>query len=106
MRACIMKSRPSAAPIRQNVSAAGQLNHSKYLGEQFPHPIVLKPGGVLRFAVRASPMCDTCVELDKKIERYRRLSFLIADQITIDRIKALIQELQTQKVELHPEQKP
>ena len=51
-------------------------------------------------------MCDTCVELDKKIERYRRISSLIADQITIDRIKALIQELQTQKVELHPEQKP
>jgi hypothetical protein len=50
-------------------------------------------------------MCDTCVELDKKIERYRRLSSQISDQITIDRIKALIQELQTQKVELHPEQK-
>jgi hypothetical protein len=51
-------------------------------------------------------MCDKCVELDKKIERYRRVSASIADQITIDRIKALIEELQMQKVELHPEQKP
>jgi hypothetical protein len=51
------------------------------------------------------PMCDKCVELDKRIERCRRLSSSLADQITIDRIKALIQELQTQKVELHPEQK-
>ncbi len=51
-------------------------------------------------------MCDKCVELDKTIERYRRVSSSIADQITIDRINALIDELQTQKVELHPEQKP
>jgi hypothetical protein len=46
-------------------------------------------------------MCDKCVELDKKIERYRRMSSSLADQITIDRIKTLIDELQTQKVELH-----
>jgi hypothetical protein len=51
-------------------------------------------------------MCDKCVELDKKIERYRRVSSSFADQITIDRIKALIDELQTQNVEPHPEQKP
>jgi len=47
-------------------------------------------------------MCDKCVELDKTIERYRRMSSSLADQITIDRIKTLIGELQTQKVELHP----
>jgi hypothetical protein len=51
-------------------------------------------------------MCDQCVELDNKIERCRRLSSSLTDQITIDRIKALIEELQTQKVELHPQQKP
>jgi hypothetical protein len=51
-------------------------------------------------------MCDKCVELDKKIERYRRVSSSLADQITIDRIKALIDELRAQKIELHPEQKP
>jgi hypothetical protein len=47
------------------------------------------------------PMCDKCVELDKKIERYRRVSSSLA--VTIDRLKALTEELQTQKVELHPE---
>jgi hypothetical protein len=51
-------------------------------------------------------MCDKCVELDKTIERYRRMSSSLADQITIDRIKTLIDELQTQKVELHPGQTP
>jgi hypothetical protein len=50
-------------------------------------------------------MCDECVELDRRIERCRRLSSSLADEITIDRIKALIEELQTQKVLLHPEQK-
>jgi len=51
------------------------------------------------------PMCDKCVELDKKIERCRRLLSWVPDQITTDRMNALIEELQTQKVELHPEQK-
>jgi hypothetical protein len=46
-------------------------------------------------------MCDKCLELDKKIERYRRVSSSLA--VTIDRLKALTEELQTQKVELHPE---
>ena len=50
-------------------------------------------------------MCDKCVELDKKIERCRRLLSWVSDQTTTDRMNALIEELQTQKVELHPEQK-
>jgi hypothetical protein len=29
-------------------------------------------------------MCDKCVELDDKIEHYRRLSFRMTDQQTID----------------------
>jgi hypothetical protein len=49
-------------------------------------------------------MCDKCVELDKKIERYRRIAAAIADQFTVDGIKASIAELEAQKVELHPEQ--
>jgi len=31
-------------------------------------------------------MCDKCVELHKRIERYRRVSSSLADQITIDRV--------------------
>jgi len=50
-------------------------------------------------------MCDKCDELDKKIERYSRMLLSIGDQITVERIKALIGELQTQKATIHPEQK-
>jgi hypothetical protein len=48
-------------------------------------------------------MCEKCAELDERIERYRRVSSSINDQLTIDRIKALIEELQVQKAALHPE---
>jgi hypothetical protein len=50
-------------------------------------------------------VCEKCIELDTKIARCRRLSLAISDQLTIDRIKALILELQTQKAALHPELK-
>jgi hypothetical protein len=49
-------------------------------------------------------MCDKCVELDTKIERYRRILFSISDQVTIDRTKELIAELLAQKAALHPAQ--
>jgi hypothetical protein len=50
-------------------------------------------------------MCDKCVELDNKIEHYRKITLSIGDQLTVERIKALIEDLQAQKVVLHPEQK-
>jgi hypothetical protein len=49
------------------------------------------------------PMCEKCDELDKKIEHYRRILLSIGDQITVDRIKAMIGDLQAQKATLHPE---
>jgi hypothetical protein len=49
-------------------------------------------------------MCDKCVELDKTIERYRRILLSIGDQVTVDRTKELIAELQAKKAALHPEQ--
>jgi hypothetical protein len=49
-------------------------------------------------------MGDKCDELDKKIEHYRRILSSIDDQITVDRIKAMIGDL-AQKATLHPEQK-
>jgi hypothetical protein len=59
-----------------------------------------------RFAVRTgSPMCDKCNELDKKIEHYSQILLSIGDQITIERIKAMIGDLRAQKATLHPEQK-
>jgi hypothetical protein len=45
-----------------------------------------------------------CVELDSKIEHYRRLSSRITDQPTLNGIKKLIEEMNAQKDALHPEQ--
>jgi hypothetical protein len=50
-------------------------------------------------------MCDKCDELDKRIEHYSRMLLSIGDQITTDRIKVLIEDLQAKKATLHPEQK-
>ena len=41
-------------------------------------------------------MCDKCVELDKKIEHYWEITLAIGDELTIERIKALIGDLQAQ----------
>ncbi len=48
-------------------------------------------------------MCDKCVELDTRIEHYQLILLSIGDQITVERIKALIGDLQVQKTALHPE---
>jgi hypothetical protein len=50
-------------------------------------------------------MCDKCDELDKKIDHYRLILLSIGDQVTVDRIKVLIGDLQARKATLHPEQK-
>ena len=49
-------------------------------------------------------MCETCNELDKKIEHYEKISSSLNDQLTVDRIKALIAKLEAQKKALHSEQ--
>jgi hypothetical protein len=49
-------------------------------------------------------MCDKCVEIDEKVEHYRRLVALITDQLTNERLGELIADLLAQKVALHPEQ--
>ena len=48
-------------------------------------------------------MCEKCAELDERIERCRRVSSSINDQLTIDRIKSMIADLEAQKVALHRE---
>ena len=37
-------------------------------------------------------MCEKCQELEKKIERYRRIAFSINDPLTIDRLNQLIKD--------------
>jgi hypothetical protein len=49
-------------------------------------------------------MCDKCVELDKKLEQYRRLASSITDQLTIDRLNELIRDTVAEKAKLHPDQ--
>jgi hypothetical protein len=49
-------------------------------------------------------MCDKCIELDSKIDHYRRISFGLNGQLTIDRIKTAISQPEAQKAALHPEQ--
>jgi hypothetical protein len=48
-------------------------------------------------------MCEKCVEIDKTIERYRKIQRAIGDQVTVDRTKELIADLKAQKAALHPE---
>jgi hypothetical protein len=50
------------------------------------------------------PMCDKCVELDKKIEHYRSMASRIDDRPLLDGIAGLIQQMQDKKLALHPEQ--
>jgi len=48
-------------------------------------------------------MCDQCVELDRKLERYRRIAASINDRLTIDGLSQLIKETEAEKARLHPE---
>jgi hypothetical protein len=43
-------------------------------------------------------MCDKCDEIDKTIERYRRLSERVTDQALIVRAKELIAEFEADKI--------
>ena len=48
-------------------------------------------------------MCEKCDEIDRKIERYRQVQRTILDQVTVDRAKEMVAELEAQKTGLHPE---
>jgi hypothetical protein len=55
--------------------------------------------------MRGCAMCEKCDEIDKTIERYRRIKERILDQAFVDRAKELIAELEADKAALHPEEK-
>jgi hypothetical protein len=46
-------------------------------------------------------MCEQCAVLEDRIKRYPRISFLILDQLTVDRMRDLIADLEEQKSALH-----
>jgi hypothetical protein len=47
-------------------------------------------------------MCERCIEIDSKIERYQRLT-AFTDQLTRDRIAELVGDLRREKAALHSE---
>jgi hypothetical protein len=49
-------------------------------------------------------MCENCVEIDGKVERYRSLASRLLDSSMIEGIEALIAELLALKQQLHPAQ--
>lgn len=51
-----------------------------------------------------SSMCDTCVEIDRKIERYRAILARILDAQMNEGLTQLIDKMLAQKALLHPEQ--
>ena len=48
-------------------------------------------------------MCEKCEDIDKTIERYRRIKERISDQQTVDGAQKLIDEMEADKAALHPE---
>jgi hypothetical protein len=54
------------------------------------------PGG-------ANAVCDKCNEIDDKIERYRRFAQAVPNPEFVDRLNALIKDLEQEKAALHPE---
>ena len=51
-------------------------------------------------------MCEKCAVIDRTIERYRHVQRTILDQVTVDRVKEPIAELQAEKAGLHPKEGP
>ena len=49
-------------------------------------------------------MCEKCAELDKKIERCERAVVSVGDRVTVERLMAMVKDLQAQKAALHPEE--
>jgi hypothetical protein len=51
-------------------------------------------------------MCERCVELDAKIDRYKQMARMVTDQRTLDAIAKAIEEANAEKAALHPELAP
>jgi hypothetical protein len=47
-------------------------------------------------------MCDECVEIDKALTQYRRISKPGFDPLTNERIKEAISDMERRKAVLHP----
>jgi hypothetical protein len=74
---------------------------NKFPALQFPKQATDEGCSAIRAEV---PVCDKCVELDRKIEHYRRLVAQLHDPVTTERLGNLIETMEALKVALHPEQ--
>jgi hypothetical protein len=46
-------------------------------------------------------MCEQCKEIERMIERFRQVKRSISDELTVQRAKKAIADLETQKMALH-----
>jgi hypothetical protein len=56
-----------------------------------------------RYSKGQNAMCDKCVELDGKIEHYKRMASRTVDPDLLDGIQKLIKRMKALKALLHPE---
>ena len=47
-------------------------------------------------------MCEKCEDLQRRMDRFRRLGSQISDAVTVERFKAAIAELEALKAKMHP----
>jgi hypothetical protein len=88
-----------------NVRIRTESKHSKFSLKQNAVSVVITEQAALCLRLKWTvAMCAKCLEIDKTIERYRRILLAIDDKTTIDRAKEMIADLQAQKVALHPGQ--
>jgi hypothetical protein len=98
------------APVRNHRN--GVRNRSEQLSafvgiRNLPQPGVNRAAELNLFISRkrGNPMCDKCVDLDRKIEHYRKLASAISDPLTIEGVADLIKAMEARKVQLHLERK-
>jgi hypothetical protein len=48
-------------------------------------------------------MCEKCDHIEITIQRARRLASSVTDQLTVERLKAMVEDLQIKRARLHPE---
>jgi hypothetical protein len=59
------------------------------------------PSGLPKIETEPAKMCEACEQLDEKIGHYKKVISAMTDQLTIDRITALVAELEARKAKLH-----
>jgi hypothetical protein len=46
-------------------------------------------------------MCEKCLQIDKTIERFRRIKRSISEQLTVEKAKQVIVDLEVERATLH-----